>query len=58
ALGTIIALPLNPPLARPYFFVYQKQKFRSLVMDEFLEFAKERCARDMRVLIPRRESNA
>jgi DNA-binding transcriptional LysR family regulator len=46
ALGSIVARPLNPPLARPYSFVYQKQKFRSLVMDEFLEFSKERCSKD------------
>ncbi|MDD3761270.1 MAG: selenium metabolism-associated LysR family transcriptional regulator [Acidithiobacillus sp.] len=50
ALGSIVARPLNPPLARPYFFVYQKQKFRSLVMDEFLEFSKERCAKDFLTL--------
>ncbi|MEW5791309.1 MAG: selenium metabolism-associated LysR family transcriptional regulator [Pseudomonadota bacterium] len=43
ALGTLVAIPLEPPLARPFLFVYQKQKFRSHVMDEFLEFAKERC---------------
>ncbi|MCL5979291.1 LysR family transcriptional regulator [Acidithiobacillus sulfuriphilus] len=55
ALGSLVAKPLNPPLARPYSFVYQKQKFRSLVMDEFLEFAKERCAVSMLVLPKRRE---
>lgn len=53
ALGTLVARPLNPPLARAYSFVYQKQKFRSVVMDEFLEFAKDRCARNL-TLPPRR----
>lgn len=47
ALGSLVALPLNPPLARPFLFVYQKQKFRSHVMDEFLEFAKGRCGDDL-----------
>lgn len=47
ALGSLLALPLAPPLARPFLFVYQKQKFRSHVMDEFLEFAKERCGDDL-----------
>ncbi len=55
ALGTLLARPLNPPLARPYSFVYQKQKFRSLVMDEFLEFAKDRCSRDILSVPVRRE---
>ncbi|MBU2738486.1 MULTISPECIES: selenium metabolism-associated LysR family transcriptional regulator [Acidithiobacillus] len=55
ALGTLLARPLSPALARPYFFVYQKQKFRSLVMDEFLEFAKERCSKDMLAMPVRRE---
>ncbi|MBU2721184.1 LysR family transcriptional regulator, partial [Acidithiobacillus ferridurans] len=55
ALGTLLARPLDPPLARPYSFVYQKQKFRSLVMDEFLEFAKDRCSRDMLSVPVRRE---
>lgn len=47
ALGSLVARPLDPPLARPFLFVYQKQKFRSHVMDEFLEFAKERCGDDL-----------
>lgn len=47
ALGSLVARPLDPPLARPFLFVYQKQKFRSHVMDEFLEFAKERCGEDL-----------
>lgn len=42
-LGTLIALPLDPPLERPFSFVHQKQKFRVRVMEELLEFARNYC---------------
>lgn len=42
-LGTLVALPLDPPLERPFSFVHQKQKFRHLAMDELLEFARNYC---------------
>ncbi|AFL74105.1 LysR family transcriptional regulator [Thiocystis violascens] len=42
-LGTLVALPLDPPLARPFSFVHQKQKFRLRVMEELLEFARDYC---------------
>lgn len=42
-LGTLVALPLNPPLLRPFSFVHQKQKFRLRVMEELLEFARAYC---------------
>jgi DNA-binding transcriptional LysR family regulator len=42
-LGTLVALPLNPPLDRPFSFVHQKQKFRLRVMEELLEFARDYC---------------
>jgi DNA-binding transcriptional LysR family regulator len=42
-LGTLVALPLNPPLERPFSFVHQKQKFRLRAMDELLEFARNYC---------------
>jgi DNA-binding transcriptional LysR family regulator len=42
-LGTLKAIPLEPPLRRPYSFVHQKQKFRLRVMEELLEFARTYC---------------
>lgn len=42
-LGTLVAIPLNPPLDRPFSFVHQKQKFRLRVMEELLDFAREYC---------------
>jgi DNA-binding transcriptional LysR family regulator len=42
-LGTLVALPLDPPLDRPFSFVHQKQKFRLRVMEELLEFARDYC---------------
>ncbi len=43
ALGLLVALPLNPPLLRPYYFVRQRQKFRIYLMDELFGFAREYC---------------
>lgn len=42
-LGTLVALPLEPKLERPFSFVHQKQKFRHRAMDELLEFAQTYC---------------
>ncbi len=42
-LGTLVALPLDPTLQRPFSFVHQKQKFRHRAMDELLEFAQNYC---------------
>jgi DNA-binding transcriptional LysR family regulator len=42
-LGTLVALPLDPPLERPFSIVYQRQKFRIRAMDEFMEFAYDHC---------------
>jgi len=42
-LGTLVALPLDPPLERPFSIVYQRQKFRLRAMDEFMAFAYEHC---------------
>jgi len=39
-LGTLIAVPLDPRLLRPFSFVRKKQKFRLPVMTELLEFAR------------------
>jgi len=42
-LNTLKAVELDPPLQRPFSLVYQKQKFRIRAMQEFLNFAHERC---------------
>ncbi|MCG6974990.1 MAG: LysR family transcriptional regulator [Acidiferrobacterales bacterium] len=42
-LGTLVALPLDPPLERPFSIVFQRQKFRIRAMDEFMEFAYDHC---------------
>jgi len=42
-LGTIKAIPLDPPLKRPFSIVHQRQKFRLSIMDEFMDFAHEHC---------------
>lgn len=42
-LGTLSAIPLDPPLERPFSIVHQRQKFRLSIMDKFMEFAHEHC---------------
>jgi len=42
-LGTLKAIPLDPPMTRPFSIVYQRQKFRLRAMEEFLEFAQKHC---------------
>jgi DNA-binding transcriptional LysR family regulator len=42
-LKTLVALPLVPPLVRPFSFVYQRQKFRLRAVEEFMNFAHEHC---------------
>ncbi len=42
-LGTLTAVPLSPPLKRPFSFVHQKQKFRLRSVDELLSFARTYC---------------
>jgi DNA-binding transcriptional LysR family regulator len=42
-LGTIKAIPLDPPLKRPFSIVHQRQKFRLSIMDQFMDFAHEHC---------------
>lgn len=43
-LQTLVAIPLDPPLERPFSFVHQKQKFRQRAMEELLDFARQYCA--------------
>jgi DNA-binding transcriptional LysR family regulator len=42
-LGSLVALPLEPPLERPFSIVYQRQKFRLRAMEEFMKFADDHC---------------
>ena len=42
-LATLTALPLEPPLERPFSIVFQRQKFRLRAMEQFMEFAREHC---------------
>jgi DNA-binding transcriptional LysR family regulator len=42
-LGSLAAAQLDPPLERPFSFVYQKQKFRMRAVDEILSFARTYC---------------
>jgi DNA-binding transcriptional LysR family regulator len=42
-LNTLVAVKLDPPLQRPFSLVHQRQKFRIRAMQEFLNFAHERC---------------
>ncbi len=42
-LGTLAAVPTDPPMTRPFTIVYQRQKFRLRAMEEFLVFAEEHC---------------
>ncbi len=49
-LGTLVALPLDPPIERPFSFVYQRQKFRLRAVEEFMRFAHERCESEKEAL--------
>jgi DNA-binding transcriptional LysR family regulator len=42
-LGTLAAVPVEPPMTRPFSIVYQRQKFRLRAMEEFLNFAEKHC---------------
>ena len=42
-LGTLAAVPLNPPMERPFSFVHQRHKFKARAMEELLAFAKKYC---------------
>lgn len=46
-LNTLRAVNLDPPLTRPFSFVYKKQKFRVHTMEELLEFARQYCKKHM-----------
>lgn len=42
-LDTLVAIPLDPPILRPFSHVRQKHKFRHRAVGELLEFAVEYC---------------
>ncbi len=42
-LGTLVAIPLEPRLERPFSFIRQKQKFRQCATEELLNFVREHC---------------
>ena len=46
-LKTLVSIPLDPPLERPFSFVRQKQKFRQRAMEELLVFARNYCAAEV-----------
>ena len=43
-LGDLVAVPLEPRLHRPLSMVYAKEKFRSRLLQTFLDFVKESLA--------------
>ena len=43
-LGELVALPLSPRLIRNLSVVYPKEKFRSRLVNTFVQFAKEKLA--------------
>ena len=42
-LGSLVSIPLDPPLSRDFSFVRQRQKFKVPAMEELLEFARSYC---------------
>lgn len=42
-LGTLCAMPMDPPLMRPFSHVRQRHKFRHRAVGELLEFAEDYC---------------
>ncbi len=42
-LNTLVVIPLEPVLERPFSFVHQRHKFKVRAMEELLEFAKNYC---------------
>ncbi|MHB8915781.1 MAG: LysR family transcriptional regulator [Thiobacillus sp.] len=41
-LGTLVAIPLNPPLTRQLSMVYAPEKFRSKLLDAFINFIESK----------------
>lgn len=43
-LAQLVSLPTNPPILRTFYFVRQRQKFRTQLMEELFQFAHQYCA--------------
>jgi len=43
SLGTLAAVALDPPIRRQLYFVRQRQKFRTHLMEELFQFARTYC---------------
>ncbi len=43
-LGTLVAVPLDPPMQRSFSFVRQRQKFRLRAMEKLLDYARAYCS--------------
>ena len=41
-LGELVQIPLNPPLLRRLSVVYPRERIQSKVVNDFIEFAKQR----------------
>lgn len=57
ALGHLVAVPLAPPLLRSFYFVRQRQKFRTHLMDELFQFARNYCEQSNRIDRQKSESS-
>lgn len=52
-LAMLKPIPLSPPLVRQFYFVRQRQPFRTHLMDELFQFARQYCGSDL----PQDQSN-
>jgi len=43
-LRQLVSIPTDPPILRTFYFVRQRQKFRTQLMDELFQFAHHYCA--------------
>jgi len=42
-MDTLAQISLAPPITRPFSIIYQRQKFRIRVIEEFLQFTQDQC---------------
>ncbi len=57
-LDTLSAIPLDPPILRPFSHIKQKHKYRHKAVGELLEFAQEYCeerARELGFRVPEKQ---
>ncbi|HMM47352.1 MAG TPA: LysR family transcriptional regulator [Thiobacillaceae bacterium] len=55
-LGTLVAIPLSPRLTRELSMVYAPQKFRSKLLDAFIEFVEEKFRQCNTGVVPLKRS--